>query len=344
MSVSEAPWHVDSNDYSPEQWRRACLIDTEQGDVVKDRYKEPYKEPSGEVNRHGVHAAADRLNQMQGMSAEKRAGAARTLLNLYRNDLGEEPPDTLKAMAGEDGDGHRSAQPEFERFNTSLFAGWDKSFEGVMLRSAPDKGRTIGGYAARFDCRSLDLGGFKEIVTPEFFNKSLSDDCPGVVARFNHQDNYLLGATRSGTLRIYKDKLGLQYDVDLPRCREDVLEMVERRDLAHSSFAFQTYADEWRAGESGYPIRMLMSGKLIDVAPVTVPAYPDATVGLRSLARAMNAPYEDVVLKSQNDELRSFFTRTDIDGGKPTKATKPILGAQARMELLKKQNPTYKID
>jgi len=345
MSVSDAPWKGDPADYTPQQWRSACLIDTGQGDIAsKDRYQEPYKEPSGEVNRNGVLAVAGRLGQVPGVTAEVRAAAARTLLNLFRNDLTEDPPDALKNMAGEDGTGHRSAQPEFEHFNTRLFAGWDKSFEGVLLRSASEKGsRTIGGYAARFDCRSLDLGGFKEVVTPEFFNKSLSQNCPDVTCRWNHRDDFLLGSTRSGTLRVYKDQLGLQYDVDLPRCREDTLEMVQRRDLAHSSFAFQTFQDEWRTGESGYPIRMLISGKLIDVAPVTTPAYPDATVGLRSLARAVGAPFEDVAEKAQNDELRSFFIRTDIDGGR-AKSTKPLLGAAARMELLKKKNPQYKVD
>lgn len=346
MSVSDALWSPSTADYSPEQWQRACLIDTEQGDsLIKERYKLPVKEPSGEVNRNGVHAAAGRIKEVEGISAGKRSAAARQLLSMYRNDLGEDPPDDLVNMGSfDDAEGHRSAPPEQERFTTNLFKGWDKQFEGVMLRSAEgSNGRHIGGYAARFDCRSLDLGGFQEIVTGGFFNKSIAEDFPGVVCRFNHQDNYLLGATRSKTLRVYKDSLGLQYDVELPRAREDVLEMVQRRDLAHSSFAFQTYADEWRAGEGGYPIRMLVSGKLIDVAPVTVPAYPDATVGLRSLSRAVGAPYDEVVTRAERDELRSFFVRTDIDGGAPT-SKKPLLGAQARMDLLKKKNPQYKTD
>jgi len=342
MSVSDAPWSPSTADYSSEQWARSCLIDTEQGDPSsKERYKLAVKEPSGEVNRNGVHSAAERIDQVQGVSAAKKAEAARKLITLYRNDLTEDPPDSLVNMGAESSDGHRSAPPQQERFTTNLFNGWHNQFEGVILRSASNSnGRTIGGYAARFDCRSLDLGGFQEIVTPGFFNKSIAENLPGVVCRWNHKDDFLLGATRSRTLRIYKDELGLQYDVDLPECRNDVLEMVTRGDLAHSSFAFLTFQDEWRASEGGYPIRMLLTGKLIDVAPVTIPAYPDATVALRSLARFVGAPYEDVVVRADNNELRSFFIRTDIDGGKP-RNIKPILGAEALMKALEKENPSY---
>ncbi|MCW2687200.1 MAG: phage prohead protease, family [Mycobacterium sp.] len=127
--------------------------------------------------------------------------------------------------------------------------------------------RTIGGYALVFNSDSENLGGFIERIAPSFVDKSRGDGWPGVVCRFNHQDEYILGATRSGTLQLSVDSTGLNYSVDLPVCRGDVLEMVSRGDVAHSSFAFQTFQDDWSVSAGGQPLRTLVSGKIIDVAP-----------------------------------------------------------------------------
>jgi HK97 family phage prohead protease len=171
--------------------------------------------------------------------------------------------------------------------------------------------RTIGGYAAVFNRPSRNLGGFVERIDPQAFNASRDAGWPGVMARFNHENEYLLGTTRSGTLRISLDSTGLLYDVDLPRSRDDVLELTERGDLSHSSFAFHATDDEWTLSTNGVPLRTVTGAALLDVAPVTSPAYPDATVGLRSLARHVGAPIEDVVQFAEWGELARFFRRSD---------------------------------
>jgi HK97 family phage prohead protease len=98
--ASDKPWsQFTQADYTPQQWRRACLIDTGVGDTdSKARYSLPVREPSGALNRNGVHAAAARLNQVN-VSADKRAAAARALIRLY-GELGEDPPESLRRMAG----------------------------------------------------------------------------------------------------------------------------------------------------------------------------------------------------------------------------------------------------
>jgi uncharacterized protein len=335
MAVSDTPWsQFTASDYSAQQWRAATLIDTEEGSPdSKDRYKLPYKEPNGEINRNGVHAAAERINQVQGVAPEKKAEAARKLVSVYRNDLGETPPDSLLNLGGDeasDSGAKRSAPPLERLWSTTFLRGKDGS--PVELRSK--ESRSIGGYAAVFQRNSENLGGFIETVDPQFFNRTMSRGWGPVVCRFNHQDNYLLGATYSGTLRLSKDNVGLNYEADLPECRSDVFEMVGRGDIRSSSFAFQCYEDEWRTNDGGTPVRNLLSGKLIDVAPVTVPAYPDATVGLRSLARFVGAPIEDVVERAAKNELRGFFTRTD---GPSTVRKPPKSGPAALMEILSKR-------
>jgi len=104
MAISNAPWSaITQADYTPEQWRRACLIDTGEGDPnSKSRYKLPVKEPNGDVNRNGMHAAAAVLAGARGgvnAPADAKRAAARKLLALY-HQAGEDPPETVRMMAG----------------------------------------------------------------------------------------------------------------------------------------------------------------------------------------------------------------------------------------------------
>jgi HK97 family phage prohead protease len=197
--------------------------------------------------------------------------------------------------------------------------------------------RMIGGYAFLFNRLSENLGGYVERINTSFPNHSRSLGWPGVVARYNHDDAYVLGSTRSGTLRLSTDETGLDYCVDVPECRGDVLEMVTRGDVANSSFAFIVQEDDWSVSEQGYPMRTLLSGKLIDVAPVLTPAYRDSTVGLRSLARKMNTEVAEVQQLAKANELRKFFVRTD-GGGAPEPKRPRMSGAQAKLKLLQKRS------
>ena len=176
----------------------------------------------------------------------------------------------------------------------------------VELRAQADS-RTFGGYAAKFNTQSKNLGGFIERIDAGFFNKSRGDGWPDVIARYNHDDNMLLGTTTAGTLRLSTDNIGLVYEVDPPQSRSDVFELVQRGDVVKSSFAFQMFEDDWTQSDQGFPMRTLVSGKLIDVAPVNVPAYDDTSVGLRSLANKFEADLEEVRKMAAANELGKFF-------------------------------------
>jgi HK97 family phage prohead protease len=179
----------------------------------------------------------------------------------------------------------------------------------VQLRATGSR-RVVGGYAAVFDSLSENLGGFTEIVDDRAFNKSAGDQWPGVMCRFQHLDTMLLGTTAARTLRLAIDQMGLFYEVDLPESRADTFELVSRGDVSGSSFAFQAYDDQWDYRD-GTALRTLLSVRLIDVAPVVNPAYVNTSAGLRSLARHVGAPIEDVAAKAERNELRAFFVRTD---------------------------------
>ncbi len=187
----------------------------------------------------------------------------------------------------------------------------------VEQRAGQSSSRTIGGYAAKFNRFSQNLGGFVERIDPRFFNKSRGDGWPNVVARYNHDDMSLLGTSAAGTLRLNIDTTGLVYDVDLPSARADVYELVGRGDVRKSSFAFIAFEDDWGVTDQGFPMRTLVTGALIDVAPVNTPAYVDSSVGLRSLAKHVGAPLDDVMQLARRNELRKLLTRSDVPSPSP---------------------------
>ena len=212
----------------------------------------------------------------------------------------------------------------------------------IEARTAPD-GQRIGGYAAVFGKLSRNLGGFVERVDPQAFNHVRMEGWPGTVCRYNHDSNMVLGTTAGGTLSLRIDNVGLDYDVLPPQSRSDILELVTRRDIQFSSFAFRLAegGDAWTGQrDTGYPLRTLHNIEVLpDVAPVLDPAYPDATAGLRSLAAAMNAPEDEVRAMAEADELRRFFVRTDRPSYTPPRPK--VTGPQAMMKLMEKRRDPW---
>jgi len=87
----------------------------------------------------------------------------------------------------------------------------------------------------------------------------------------------------SGTLRISTDKRGLFYEVDLPNTTyaNDLAELMKRGDVNQSSFAFLIEKDRWEQRD-GTTYRIIEKvSRLLDVSPVSQPAYPDSTSELK---------------------------------------------------------------
>ncbi len=209
----------------------------------------------------------------------------------------------------------------------------------VVRSAGDDKKPSIGGYAAKFMKQSRNLGGFVEQIDLRAFNKSRGDGWPDVMARYNHDDNMLLGTTSAGTLRLSVDDVGLFYEVDPPQARADILELVGRGDVGKSSFAFRVMGEgeEWGLNDLDIPLRTLTNVQLVDVAPVNSPAYLDTTSALRSLATRMDAPLEEIRKLAGENELRRLFKRTDQGGTQPQQH----FGAAARIALLARKADPY---
>lgn len=190
------------------------------------------------------------------------------------------------------------------------------------LRSADDGSgpKHIWGYASMFGKLSRKLGGFVERVDNRAFTEGRATGFPDVVCRFNHNDDFLLGTVNARTCLIGVDSTGLLYDVVPPSFRSDIIELMERGDVSSSSFAFRVPegGDDWGLSDFNYPLRTLLSVDLVDVAPVTTPAYPDATSAVRSMDGAVRSlatkfdvePAEIRSLLEANQGVK-LFKRTD---------------------------------
>lgn len=164
----------------------------------------------------------------------------------------------------------------------------------VEIRAAAETEKPrVRGYAAKFNVESEILGTherqFREVIAPGAFDNVLGDD---VRALFNHDPNFILARAvdGKGTLTIGVDETGLFYEFEPPdtQAGRDLVVSINRGDITQSSFSFTVEKDNWegaREGDGTLIARRTIEkfGRLYDVSPVTYPAYPDATVALRSL-------------------------------------------------------------
>lgn len=157
-----------------------------------------------------------------------------------------------------------------------------RSYECEELRSEDGESGKIVGYAAVFDKLSEPMFGFRERIRRGAFRKTVKDGAD-VRALWNHNADYVLGRTKSGTLALKEDEHGLHVEIDPPATQwaNDFRESIRRGDVSQMSFGFQVVKEKWSGEEE--PIRELLEVKLFDVSPVTFPAYPETVVAARAL-------------------------------------------------------------
>ncbi|MGB3352690.1 MAG: HK97 family phage prohead protease [Mycobacterium sp.] len=171
----------------------------------------------------------------------------------------------------------------------------------VELRSEV-AGNKLSGYGAVFN-QYADMGSYLEQLQPNAFDAVLSDPASDVRSFWNHDSTMLLGRQSSGTLRLSVDSHGLAFELDLPKTSyaNDVRELAARGDLTGMSFGFIPGEEVW--GTVGHrDLRTHVSvAKLIEVSPVSLPAYPGTTVQLRSLEQLTT----DNTVRSQAAQARA---------------------------------------
>tara|TARA_R100001443_G_scaffold20907_1_gene33130 strand:+ start:4560 stop:6419 length:1860 start_codon:yes stop_codon:yes gene_type:complete len=161
-------------------------------------------------------------------------------------------------------------KPEENREELETRAHYSVSTSTIEARSDSDE-MIIEGYAALYD-NETNIGPFKETISRGAFDEVLDND---VRALMNHDPNYVLGRTGAGTLELELDDTGLKYRIKLgeQQYAKDLYESVKRGDISQSSFAFTIAEQSWNENRTVRSVDKIAS--LLDVSPVTYPAYKD---------------------------------------------------------------------
>jgi len=149
------------------------------------------------------------------------------------------------------------------------------------MRDADD-GMTFAGYAAVFNSPSQPLP-FVETIAPGAFSRTLSAR-NNVRMLLNHNPEKVLGATRSGTLRLSEDGHGLRADATLPATTvgRDLSVLMQRGDVESMSFGFSVPngGDIWSDNGATRELREI---NLFEVSVVTFPAYEATSAQVRAV-------------------------------------------------------------
>ncbi|KFC68433.1 Phage prohead protease (Modular protein) [Devosia sp. LC5] len=138
------------------------------------------------------------------------------------------------------------------------------------------------GYAAIFGEEATIGGLFREKLRRGCFANSLEQG--DIRALYDHDTGRVIGRTKSGTLRLQEDPIGLRFELDVEESTPDgqtVMALVGRQDVSQCSFGFRVVAEEWRdEGEDTLPLRIITEVELFEVSIVAWPAYDTTSVQL----------------------------------------------------------------
>ena len=160
-----------------------------------------------------------------------------------------------------------------------------RTFNTTEMRLDKENERRVVGYASVFNSMSENLGGFRELISERAFDDVMEDS---VVALINHDMNFPLARTDNGTLTLSVDSKGLRYSFDVPEglsYGNDLLINLRSGNIFQSSFGFIVEEDSWERKDGEHIRTIEKVSRLIDVSPVTIPAYPEATAQVSTVAK-----------------------------------------------------------
>jgi HK97 family phage prohead protease len=184
-----------------------------------------------------------------------------------------------------------------------------RTFTTTEMRLDQDNERRVVGYASVFNSLSENLGGFRELISERAFDNVMEDS---VVALINHDMNYPLARTDNNTLTLSVDSKGLRYSFDVPEglsYGNDLLINLRAGNISQSSFGFIVEEDSWERKDGEHIRTIEKVSRLIDVSPVTIPAYPEATAQVSKVAqRNLNTQKE----KHENQKIEQDLHKRNL--------------------------------
>ncbi len=205
----------------------------------------------------------------------------------------------------------------------------------------------IVGHAAIFDTWTTLYEGrywtWREVIKPGAFAAAIKEE-QDVRSLFNHDPNFVLGRTKSGSLHLEEDATGLLTRTEppnTPTIRDLVIAPIERGDITGMSFGWlprkgdkvvRTEGDDGTVtiDSGGLVVTFrheddrlveeweVRAADLFDISPVTYPAYEGTDVALRSRPdlRALIAEKDRPHVRTVATPLRNSF-RAWLDSPSP---------------------------
>lgn len=164
-----------------------------------------------------------------------------------------------------------------------------RSIKAEFRLNEKPEGRTISGYAVRFNEQSRYIG-FYETISPEAITQDVINRSD-VFMTYNHSTDNFLARSRNGngTLHLELREDGLYFEFDCPDTAfgNDVLTKIRRGELDECSFAFTLSQDDgsevWEKLDNEYHRTIMKIDRLFDCAICPVGAYETTSVTSRSL-------------------------------------------------------------
>jgi HK97 family phage prohead protease len=174
--------------------------------------------------------------------------------------------------------------------------------EDLELRADDGASPIITGHPLVYGKWSDDLGGFRERILPGAATKTIGES--DIRALFNHDPNFVIGRTRSGTLELSDQAKGVAMRATPPATTwaTDLVTSMRRGDIDQMSFAFTAIRDEWREPKKDGDLfeRDIAELRMYDVSVVTFPAYVQTDAQVRSAMESTGLDF---------DALAAFLTR-----------------------------------
>ena len=175
-----------------------------------------------------------------------------------------------------------------------------KEIRKAEIQSA--SGRTVSGYAVRFETESVNMGFVEIIKRGAITEKTIKTS--DVFALLNHNENTVLARSNHGvgSLTLTVDNDGVYYEFEAPNTAngDELLEHIKRGEISQSSFAFtvsnEDGAETWTKRSDGVIVRQINKiARLYDISPVYQPAYESTTCSKRALEKLseLNKDMED---------------------------------------------------
>lgn len=242
----------------------------------------------------------------------------------------------------------------------------DKSNNPQPAKTAQNSPKKLSGYAIVWNTPSKDLGGFKEVVSPDALK---GVDLSNVLMLNDHDYTQVLASVKAGTLKLTPDDKGLHFEATLPdtTTANDVFANVQAGNLDSCSFSFDVDdgSDKWEKDDQGNITRTINQIKdLFDVSIVAVPAYDstnvdadnsdnqNVNVNTRSYEQFIKGENNKMTEKTiidnnENTETRSFEdfirSRGEMRDGLKTSGATAVIPQEVVTPVLELKNSKYNL-